>query len=83
LHPYYISRALAGQAVALHLDAGQQALIVLHHEQPLKVLPLKGLQHRLYSFDDYVQRMLEEARALQRLLTWQQRRRRFGFSDSP
>ena len=83
LHPSYISRALAGQAVALRLDAAEQALVVLQHEQPLKVLPLKGLHHRLYSFDDYVQHMTAEARAQQRLLSWQQRRRRLASSDSP
>jgi transposase InsO family protein len=83
LHPYYISRALAGQAVALRLDAAEQALLVLRHEQPLKVLPLKGLHHRLSSFDDYVQRMTAEARAQQRLLSWQQRRRRLASADSP
>jgi integrase-like protein len=83
LHPYSLSRALAGQAVALRLDAAQQALVVLQHEQPLKVLPLKGLHHRLYSFDDYVQQMTAEARAQQRLLSWQQRRRRLASSDSP
>ncbi len=83
LHAYYISHALAGQAVTLRIDAAQQALVVLQHEQPLKTLPLKGLHHRLYSFDDYVQRMVAEARAAQRLLTWQQRRRRLGSSDFP
>jgi integrase-like protein len=83
LHAYYISHALAGQAVALRLDAAQQALVVLQHEQPLKTLPLKGLHHRLYSFDDYVLRMAAEARAAQRLLTWQQRRRRLDSSDFP
>ncbi len=83
LHAYYISRALAGQVVALRIDAAQQALVVLQHEQPLKTLPLKGLHHRLYSFDDYVHRMAAEARAAQRLLTWQQRRRRLHSSDFP
>ncbi len=83
LHAYYISRALAGQVVALRIDAAQQALLVLQHEQPFKTLPLKGLHHRLYSFDDYVQRMAAEARAAQRLLTWQQRRRRLNSSDFP
>ena len=83
LHPYYLSRALAGQAVALRLDAALQAPLVFRHEQLLKVLPLKGLHHRLYSFDDYVQRMTAEARAQQRLLSWQQRRRRLASSDSP
>jgi hypothetical protein len=83
LHPYYLSRALAGQAVALRLDAAEQALVVLRHEQPFKVLPLKGLHHRLYSFDDSVQRLTAEARAQQRLLSWQQRRRRLASADSP
>jgi hypothetical protein len=83
LHPYSLSRALAGQTVALRLDAAQQALVVLQHEQPFNVLPLKGLHHRLYAFDDYVQRMTAEALAQQRLLSWQQRRRRLASSDSP
>jgi len=82
LHSYYISHALAGQAVVLRLDAAEQALLVLRHEQLLKVLPLKGLHHRLYSFDDYVQQMTDGARAQQRLLSWQQRRR-LASSDSP
>jgi predicted GNAT family N-acyltransferase len=67
---YSISHALANQAVALSVDAAQQALLVLQYEQPLK-----SLHHQLCSFDDSVQRMAAKTRAQQHPLTWQQRRR--------
>jgi hypothetical protein len=76
-HLYSISHALANQAVALRVDAAQQALVVLQHE-----LPLKSLHHQLCSFDDTVQRMAGKTRAQQRPLTWQQRRRWLVFYNS-
>jgi hypothetical protein len=78
LHPYSISYNLADQAVALRVDAAQQALVVLQHEQPLK-----SLYHQLCSFDDSVQRMADEARAQQWPLAWQKRLRWLVSSNSP
>ena len=44
---YSVSARLAGQRVVLHLDATHRCLPVLHQEQLLKSLPLKGLVGQL------------------------------------
>jgi hypothetical protein len=80
---YYVSRALAGQHVALHLSAAKRAWLVVHEHQVLKTLPLKGLLGQAVRFEAFVQLMIGQARAERRLRTAQERRARLGGSDSP
>jgi len=83
LKSYYVSRALAGQHVALHLSAAKRAWLVVHEQQVIKTLPLKGLLGQALRFEAFVQRMRGQARAERRLRTAQERRARLGGSDSP
>ncbi|MGH2469996.1 MAG: integrase core domain-containing protein [Chloroflexota bacterium] len=83
LKSYYVSRALAGQSVALHLSAAKRALLVVHQHQVYKTLPLKGLIGHAMRFEAFVQLMCGQARAESRLRNAQQRRLRLGGFDSP
>ncbi len=83
LKPYYVSARLAGQQVILQLDATQRCLHVLHQEQLLKSVPLKGLRGQVLPFEQFLTLMLQQARAQQRLRSLQERRFRRGLSDSP
>jgi hypothetical protein len=80
---YYVSRALAGQHVSLHLSAPKRAWLVVQEQQVLKTLPLKGLLGQAVRFEAFVQLMIGQARAERRLRTAQERRARLGGSDSP
>ena len=80
---YYVSRALAGQHVALHLSAPKRAWLVVQEHQVLKTLPLKGLMGQAMRFEEFVRLMRGQARAERRLRTAQERRARLGGSDSP
>lgn len=83
LKSYYVSRALAGQQVALHLSAPKRAWLVVHEYQVLKTLPLKGLSGQALRFEAFVQQMRSQARAERRLRTAQERRARLGGAASP
>jgi transposase InsO family protein len=83
LQRYYVSAALAGQQVALHLSASQRAWRVVHDQQIIKSLPLKNLVGRAMRYDDFVQLMRGQARAESRLRSAQQRHARLGSYDSP
>lgn len=83
LKDYYVGQALAGQRVALHVSAKEQAWIVIQGTQRLKTLPLKGLYGAALPFDAFVQLMMQQARAEQRLRTAQERRARQGSFSSP
>jgi len=82
LKTYYVGRALAGQRVALHLSAHTQCWIVIQGIQRLKSLPLKGLYGAALPFEHFVQFMMQQARAEQRLRTAQERRLRHASSSS-
>ena len=60
---YYVGHAWAGKYVNLRLDAAQRAFVVEYREQPIKVLPVKGLQGAPVSWEDYVIHIMQEARA--------------------
>jgi transposase InsO family protein len=83
LKDYYVSRALAGQRVALHLSAPTRCWIVIQGSQRLKSIPLKGLYGAALPLEAFVQLMCQQARAEQRLRTAQERRARHGRSSSP
>lgn len=83
LKSYDVSRALAGQHVALCLSAPKRAWLVVQGLQVLKTLPLKGLAGQAMRFEAFVQFMSGQARAEHRLRTAQERRVRLGGFDSP
>ena len=78
LKSYYVGRPLAGQHVALHLSAAKRALLVVHGQQVIKTLPLKGLWGKAVRFEEFVQLMMGQARAEHRLRSAQERRARLG-----
>jgi transposase InsO family protein len=83
LKDYYVGHALAGQRVALHLSAKTRSWLVIAGSQLLKTIPLKGLYEAALPFEPFVQLMMQQARAEQRLRTSQERRLRHGRSSSP
>jgi transposase InsO family protein len=83
LKDYYVGQALAGHRVALHLSAQTRSWLVISGTQRLKSLPLKGLSTVALPFEQFVQLMMQQARAEQRLRTSQERRARHGSFSSP
>jgi len=61
LRSYYVSSKLAGQPVTLRINASQRCLQVVHPQDILRSLPLKGLYQRSSSYQDYVELMQREA----------------------
>ncbi len=66
LYPYYISSKLAGQVVTLSIHAKEQSLEVVYPQEYRRSLPLKGLQQRALSYQEYVECMQREASTQQR-----------------
>ena len=64
-HRYYVGQQLAGQAVVLQLRATDHTLVVLHRQQVLKHVRLKGLLETTLPLDDYVALMRQQAQAHQ------------------
>jgi transposase InsO family protein len=83
LKRYYISAKLVGHHVVVHLDANAGCLRVLHQQQEIKVLPLRGLVGHLLSFEQFLTHMLHQARAQARLRSLQQRRYRTAAFATP
>jgi hypothetical protein len=83
LKDYYVGRPFADQRVALHLSAKTHAWLVIQGTTLLKSLPLKGLYGAALPFEQFVQLMMQQARAEQRLRTAQERRARHGSFSSP
>jgi hypothetical protein len=65
---YYVSKALAGQYIVALVDAAHRELVVLHNKQEIKRMPIKELQNRLMSFENYLPWIAEQARSEQRRL---------------
>ena len=83
LKRYYVSSELAGHHVVLQLDAQQHCVQVLHEQQVVKVLPLKGLVGQVLSFEQFLTHMLRQARAQARLRSLQERRYRTAAFTAP
>ena len=83
LKRYYVSSQLVGHHVVLQLDAQLRCVHVLHEQQVVKVLPLKGLVGQLLSFEQFLTHMLHQARAQARLRSLQERRYRTAAFTSP
>ncbi|MFL5693714.1 MAG: integrase core domain-containing protein [Ktedonobacteraceae bacterium] len=83
LKRYYVSTHLVGQQVVLHLDASGRCLQVLHHQQVIKALPLRGLVGQRLSFEQFLTHMLHQARAQARLRSLQERKYRTSALAAP
>jgi hypothetical protein len=56
---YYVKQVLAGQYVDVCIDAVTRELVVWHQHQPFKLLAIKGLQHTLLPFEQFMAVMAE------------------------
>ncbi len=59
---YYVKAQLAGQEVTVKIDASRRELVIEHHGQPVKRVPIKGLYHGELDFADYFELIRAEAR---------------------
>jgi transposase InsO family protein len=76
LKRYYVASKLVGQHVVVHLDATERCMQVLHEQQIVKILPLKGVVGHRLSFEQFLTHMLHQARAQARLRSLQERKYR-------
>ena len=83
LKRYYVSAHLVGHHVVLPLDAKARCMQVLHEQQVIKSLPLKGPVGRLLSFEQFLSHMLHQARAQARLRSLQERKYRTAAFATP
>ena len=60
-HKYYIGRAYQGRSVVLQVDAAHQQFNVELANKPLKTIPIKGLEHRRMSFEEYLDFICQQA----------------------
>ncbi len=74
LHTYYVSQRLAGQRVALVVDAPERCFAVWQATTPISRLAIKGLlEADEMPFEPYVQIMQHEARSQVQRYTFQRR----------
>jgi hypothetical protein len=64
---YYLSTQMAGQLVALVVDAPSASFDVMVGEQLLKRLPIKGVVREEMLLERFISLMLEQARSEERL----------------
>jgi len=83
LKRYYVSAHLVGHHVVLQLDAKLRRVQVLHEQQVIKSLPLKGLVGHPLSFEQFLTHMLHQARAQARLRSLQERKYRTAAVATP
>jgi hypothetical protein len=83
MRTYYVSSKLAGQVVALRVDARERCLQILYPQLHRSSLPLKGVYERSYSSQDYVELMQREASTQHRLLALQKRHVHPSGGSSP
>jgi hypothetical protein len=73
-HHYYVKQSLAGRKVVLVVNAKDARFKVFLGKEVIKSVAIKGLVGQSLPFEEYVARMLEEARSEYR--RWLQRQRR-------
>lgn len=78
LRRYYVDVHRAGQRVTLQLQAATRSLRVWHEGTLLKTLPLRGLIGQSLPFERFVQTMMQQACALHRWRSLQQRHQRLA-----
>jgi len=78
LRSYYVGAHQSGQRVTLEIQAASHSLLVWQEGTLLKTLPLRGLVGGSFSFERFVEHMVEQARAQHRLRSLQERRKRLA-----
>ena len=74
---YPVGRQYAKQAVVLYVDAHEKTFWVLHHNQRIRVLPIKDLKGEIpMPFQSFLKLMAAEARSMERYRQMRQRQRR-------
>jgi hypothetical protein len=80
LRRYYVDVHRAGQRVTLQIEAASHSLLIWHEGTFLKTVPLRGFSggfaEGTCSFVGFVEYMVQQARALHRLRSLQERRKR-------
>jgi hypothetical protein len=71
---YYIGRAYRGRCVVLQVDAANKQFKVELAEKPLKIIPIKGLEHGQMSFNHYLDFICKQAVSAWRMHLRKQRR---------
>jgi hypothetical protein len=66
-HKYYIGRAYHGRTVVLQVDAANIQFKVELANKPLKTISIKGLEHRLMPFAEYLEFICKQAISAWRL----------------
>jgi hypothetical protein len=72
---YYIGQSYQGRYVVLRVEAEARQFVVELANQPIKLLPIKGLHYQPISFERYLKLICQEAVSEWRL--YQQHRRRY------
>ena len=78
LRGYYVDVHRAGQRVTLQLQAATRSLRIWHEGTLLKTVLLRGLVGQSLSFERFVEHQVQQARALHRLRSFQEPRRRLA-----
>jgi transposase-like protein len=77
-HIYYIGQDYVGQRCALKLEASTRSLHIEVNGKFLKNLPLKGLVGFPILYDDFLGRMIDEARSEWKTYLWNQQLKRIA-----
>ena len=75
---YDVSAHKAGQRVTLEIQATSHCLLVWQEGTLLKTVPVRGLVGGSFSFERFVEHMVEQARAQHRFRSLQERRKRLA-----
>jgi len=73
-YKYYIGRAYHSRTVVLQVDAANKQFNVELAKEPLKTMPIKGLEHGQMSFDEYLDFICKQAISAWRLYLRKQRK---------
>jgi hypothetical protein len=76
LRKYYVDVHRAGQRVTLQIEAASHSLLIWYEGTLLKTVPLRGFSEGTCSFAGFVEYMVQQARALHRLRSLQERSKR-------
>jgi hypothetical protein len=76
LRSYSVDVHRAGQRVTLQLEAASRCVLIWQEATLLKRVPLRGFASGTLSFERFVTFMMQQARALHRLRTLQERKKR-------
>jgi hypothetical protein len=80
---YLRSLAAISLRIPWDLDAKGRCMQVLHDQQIIKSLPLKGMVGHALSFEQFLTHMLHQARAQARLRSLQERKYRTAARAAP